>query len=155
MLPMPIRDLREYVLERSSERCEFPHCPQPFQEMAHLRHRGIGGGPSRNTQDNVLGLCRVHHWRYDNGAFTDGDWWMLLATTATPLGDGWCDWPRCIDPHDGHRYSPPDGVHLEYLMLCTIHNDVLAAPTLAGRRAETRLVLMRLVELLRSVEGTT
>ena len=154
MLPIPIRDLREYVLERSSGHCEFPLCPQPFQEMAHLLHRGMGGGPSRNTRGNVLGLCRDHHRRYDSGQLTPGDWSALLstATTRRTVDVDRCVWTGCDDLHIATTYfvvnSTQEGYHL-----CRFHVDVIHEPVFSMRRVETRLLMYRLVEVIRSVES--
>lgn len=64
--------LREEVFERDGYRCMWPGCsaspgwnPEEGQfnklEMAHLTHRGMGGSKERNTADNCITLCQIHH----------------------------------------------------------------------------------------------
>lgn len=57
-----LSDLRAEVLERDGG-CIWPGCEhhtEPLQ-LAHLTHRGMGGSKSRNTPDNCVTLCRIHH----------------------------------------------------------------------------------------------
>ena len=62
---MSLRALRDNVLERDGQ-CVWPGCDyeitgtNPLQ-LAHLVHRGMGGSQSRNTEDNCVTLCRIHH----------------------------------------------------------------------------------------------
>jgi hypothetical protein len=58
---MTLSALRADVLARDGK-CVWPSCTytEPLQ-LAHLTHRGMGGGESRNTEDNVVMLCRIHH----------------------------------------------------------------------------------------------
>jgi hypothetical protein len=58
---LPPARLREAAIERAGSTCEWPGCDLPWEEMAHLQHRGMGGRPSANTLDNVAMLCRHHH----------------------------------------------------------------------------------------------
>jgi len=53
--------LREEVFERASGRCEWPGCPDPAEELAHLTHRGMGGSKTRNVASNCAALCSRHH----------------------------------------------------------------------------------------------
>ena len=61
--------LREEVFARDGYRCMWPGCDRdigftpstnPLQ-MAHLTHRGMGGSRERNTADNCITLCALHH----------------------------------------------------------------------------------------------
>lgn len=54
-------ELRAIVLDRDGE-CVWPstHHEGPLQ-LAHLTHRGMGGSKSRNTEDNAVIMCRLHH----------------------------------------------------------------------------------------------
>jgi hypothetical protein len=52
---------------RDGNRCQFPLCtcaiwPSPV-EIAHLKHRGMGGNPAgdRSTADRLIALCRRRH----------------------------------------------------------------------------------------------
>ncbi len=59
-------ELRDDALTRANYRCEFPGCREPGPlEMAHLRHRGMGGSKTANTLENVAILCRWHHAVFD------------------------------------------------------------------------------------------
>lgn len=59
-------EMRAEVFARDGYRCQFPNCTllltevNPLQ-LAHLKHRGMGGAPDRNSIDNGLALCRWHH----------------------------------------------------------------------------------------------
>lgn len=62
-------ELRAYVLARD-KRCVWPGCLWRITEInplqcAHLDHRGMGGAPDRNTPDNAVTLCRIHHDVFD------------------------------------------------------------------------------------------
>ncbi len=56
-------ELREAAIDRAGYRCEWPACSSPTDrlEMAHFRHRGIGGNPKANVLSNVAILCHYHH----------------------------------------------------------------------------------------------
>lgn len=63
-------DLRETVFERDGYKCCWPGCiytpnkyplPDLPLQLAHLTHRGMGGSRERNTPDNCVTLCSVHH----------------------------------------------------------------------------------------------
>ena len=51
---------------RDGHRCRMCQSRQDT-EVAHLRHRGLGGNPSgdRTTLAGLVTLCRVHHQRFD------------------------------------------------------------------------------------------
>jgi hypothetical protein len=57
-----MRDLRDAVVFRD-QTCRWPSCSYRTEplEMAHLQHRGMGGSKERNTLDNTILLCRIHH----------------------------------------------------------------------------------------------
>ena len=42
-------------------RCEWPYCEDAGEQMAHLKHRGMGGSKAVNTLDEVAFLCIRHH----------------------------------------------------------------------------------------------
>lgn len=62
--------LREEVFARD-QGCRWPGCEyerkgfvnqwRPELQMAHLTHRGMGGSKERNTADNCITLCSIHH----------------------------------------------------------------------------------------------
>ena len=58
-----LSDLRNLTAFRAEGVCEWAGCSEAGEEMAHLRHRGMGGNPdqSRNTIDNTAWLCQYHH----------------------------------------------------------------------------------------------
>lgn len=63
--------LRADVLERDGG-CVWPGCNLPSApygtnplQLAHLTHRGMGGAPDRNREDNCVTLCRHHHDVFD------------------------------------------------------------------------------------------
>jgi hypothetical protein len=61
-----LSELRADALERDGG-CRWPGCDYAIDEfanplqMAHLTHRGMGGGTERNRLDNVIMLCSTHH----------------------------------------------------------------------------------------------
>lgn len=59
MKPADLR--RELLAALPSNRCEWPGCTDPGEQMAHLTHRGMGGSKWANTIDNVVWLCVRHH----------------------------------------------------------------------------------------------
>lgn len=59
-------ELRSIVFARDGHRCTWPGCDFEISYLnplvlAHLTHRGMGGGESRNTEDNAVTLCTLHH----------------------------------------------------------------------------------------------
>lgn len=57
-----LSDLRDDALIRANYRCEWPGaCTGTDLQLAHLQHRGRGGGDSRNTLENVAILDAFHH----------------------------------------------------------------------------------------------
>ena len=61
--PADIAALREEVFTRDLWKCRWPGCEWPVAplQLAHLTHRGMGGSVERNTVDNCVTLCTVHH----------------------------------------------------------------------------------------------
>ena len=56
-----LSDLRAVVLERDRG-CVWPACESGERlQLAHLKHRGMGGSKTRNTEDNCVMLCELHH----------------------------------------------------------------------------------------------
>ncbi|NNC41951.1 MAG: hypothetical protein HKO03_01770 [Acidimicrobiia bacterium] len=60
-----LSDLRLYVMDRAGGLCEWPSCTSRGEQMAHMRHRGMGGSPNANTPDNVRWWCVYHHDLFD------------------------------------------------------------------------------------------
>lgn len=50
-----------------------PHANQE-PDIAHIDHQGIGGDPSKNTEDNLLPLCRDCHIDHHQHKFTIKEW---------------------------------------------------------------------------------
>lgn len=62
--PAELRLLRDVVFERDAFRCVWPGCTNVLWsnlQLAHLTHRGMGGSKERNTPENCVTLCSVHH----------------------------------------------------------------------------------------------
>ena len=64
--PAEMAELRESAMERDGG-CRWPGCiyaidgfTNPLQ-MAHIKHRGMGGSKSRNIPENCAWLCERHH----------------------------------------------------------------------------------------------
>ncbi len=73
---------RVLVLARDG-RCVWPGCVFEIStinplECAHLKHRGMGGGESRNNPENAVILCKLHHDVLDGR--------QGYAKTSTELG---------------------------------------------------------------------
>lgn len=64
-------------------RCEWPDGCQVRRglDAAHIRARGMGGGRRKDTEDNVVILCRRHHIEYDSqmGQSPENQQWMKRA----------------------------------------------------------------------------
>lgn len=56
-----IGDVRQLVFERDEYRCRIPWCQKRASELAHLKARGMGGMPSRDTTDNTVAACHDCH----------------------------------------------------------------------------------------------
>ncbi len=43
--------------------CEWPLCSNEAVDVHHIEPRGMGGDPtgSKDTPENLMGLCRHHH----------------------------------------------------------------------------------------------
>ena len=57
--------LDEQVLARQGPDCIIPGCTEPWTDKAHIQPSGMGGRPSLNRADNLVGLCRHHHDVFD------------------------------------------------------------------------------------------
>lgn len=82
--PAEMSALREAVFTRAGWRCQWPQCPHPQTDlqMAHLKHRGMGGSVEANTLDNCIVLCAWHHDQLDGRVrFERTDWlrWVKSA----------------------------------------------------------------------------
>jgi hypothetical protein len=68
-----LAELREVCFLRDGFACRWPGCGQEWRrgyadetlQMAHLKHRGMGGSKEANCLDNVITLCRFHHDIFD------------------------------------------------------------------------------------------
>ena len=60
----PVKD-PEFMAElnRVVARCEFPGgCRMRVRlDVHHIKGRGLGGGSRKDTEDNLIVLCREHH----------------------------------------------------------------------------------------------
>ena len=80
----PIID-REFMVELKQiiGRCEWPDgCrTRDSLQTCHIRARGMGGGRRKDTEDNLVILCAVHHYKYDNqmGQSPENQGWMKTA----------------------------------------------------------------------------
>ena len=60
-------------VKRLDRTCRYPHCEhmakKPRLEVAHVRHRGMGGNPTgdRTTAAELITYCFIHHDEYDHG----------------------------------------------------------------------------------------
>lgn len=63
--PAELSALREEVFARDGWKCQWPGCSTRYAasllQLAHLTHRGMGGSKERNTPENCVTLCSVHH----------------------------------------------------------------------------------------------
>lgn len=59
--PEFLRRIKELITE-----CEWRKCRSLGTDSAHIRARGMGGGRRKDTPDNIIVLCRDHHYHYDN-----------------------------------------------------------------------------------------
>lgn len=129
--PWPIPALRLHVRTLVGEMCEWPGCHRRGIQLAHLRHRGMGGAPSANQPDNVVWLC-VHHHNLFDGRLQPvplDELHDLFTVTCQPNGIG-CVWPTCHNP----TVTPDE--------LCELHAAVLRRPHgLAHWRTEVGYLL--------------
>lgn len=61
--------VRDAAFRRARYSCEWPGCPAPASELAHLHSKGMGGKRGRvvDTLDNVIAACWLH------ARITDGE----------------------------------------------------------------------------------
>lgn len=80
-VPLPAHDgelvefddkLKREVYSRDLGRCQF--CGAHGDDIAHIKHRGMGGKKSVNKKSNLITLCRDHHTRLDKGQFLIHSW---------------------------------------------------------------------------------
>lgn len=62
-----MKDLRSVVVDAYGPLCEWPGCGRPFEELAHLTSRGMGGSKTRDEVGNVMLACWLH------ARITDGE----------------------------------------------------------------------------------
>jgi len=55
-------ELRSVVFDFAHNICEWPQCPNPATELAHIVSSGMGGDPkhARDTVDNTFAACPTH-----------------------------------------------------------------------------------------------
>jgi hypothetical protein len=77
--------------------CEWPECPLPGAQLAHIEGIGMGGRPSADTLGNVAWLCVPHHDLLDGrshanlrmemakllGAYLAGGWRRTIEVEAS------------------------------------------------------------------------
>jgi hypothetical protein len=56
-----MQQLRDEARRAAGDMCEWPHCHNRGQELAHIRGKGMGGSAAANTLSNVAWLCKQHH----------------------------------------------------------------------------------------------
>lgn len=76
------------ALHHRDQQCCFPGCDSRRMEAHHVTH-WIDGG--RTSLDNLVSLCRRHHQRHHDGAYSiqrgaDGSWAFVLADGRTLPG---------------------------------------------------------------------
>ena len=80
------KTLHQRVLARDWGRCQFPGCSRPAVHAHHLRFRSQGG---EDAEENLVGLCLVHHLRAVHGGYLrvtgrapDALVWEVLSAAA-------------------------------------------------------------------------
>ena len=145
-----LSDLRAEVFTQAGGWCEFPSCDERADELAHIKHRGMGGNKKANTPDNVLAFCRDHHRKYDDARLTSGDVNDLLSDTWRPewVGDVFgCAFRDCRLPVTVTRTVLPGHISWRAFPLCDMHalvTDMTA--TVPGRRHHFQTLLRVLAE---------
>lgn len=140
--PWPLPDLRAHVRQGAGEACEWPACERRGRELAHLRHRGMGGAPSQNYPENVVWLCVPHHRAFDSVNVELEDLLDLFSEVAQRTGFG-CVWPTCHNT--AATFAPGD----KELGVCELHAAVFRPASMgSARRHEIRL-LLRVIALRR------
>ena len=92
--------LRARVFELARDRCEWPRCTRPAEELAHIKSIGMGGGKHADTIDNTFAACR-HHARISDGLYPVGgrvEYLTELRTLGVRSGQ-----IRAVDVHDALR----------------------------------------------------
>lgn len=145
IMEMPVDELRRVAWDRSYGLCQWPSCSERAEEMAHLHHRGMGGGPSRNTLGNVLMLCKPDHDMFDGRAPWKAHKLEALIKATCPPGEGCC-WLGCGNPVVRESRVLPSLPVWPARPFCHRHLDVVDThQAVPGRRFEIRLLLGALV----------
>ena len=66
--------LRQQAMDLSGGMCDWPQCPRPAVELAHLHSIGMGGRKSADTLSNVAVFC-WNHARASDGLYRNRDWY--------------------------------------------------------------------------------
>ena len=72
---------RDIILDRQGIRCVMPDCDELWSDAAHVEPSGLGGRPSTNVAENLVGLCRTCHDIFD-GRRLQGRQHMLRVLMA-------------------------------------------------------------------------
>lgn len=80
--------LRCQARELAGGMCQWPGCPRPGEELAHLHSIGAGGRPSADTLDNTAWLCAPHALMSDG---KQRNWPEFHQAHTALLGEGWED----------------------------------------------------------------
>lgn len=86
--PAQLLALHDAAYHRSGGVCEWPYCPDPPEELAHLTHRGMGGSKYANRLDNVAALCKRHHDVLDGRTALGTLRWELNELMRKVIRDG-------------------------------------------------------------------
>ena len=78
-------DLRAVVFEIADQRCEWPGCPLPADELAHISPRGMGHRGSRDTVGNVMAAC-ARHARITDMESPSGEPWTVVGEEWATIG---------------------------------------------------------------------
>lgn len=83
---MTLSELRQEVFARDLG-CRWPGCDYDLPlQLAHLTHRGMGGSKTRNTPDNCVMLCELHHSCLDGRTGVGKLRWELNTMLRTVVG---------------------------------------------------------------------
>jgi len=141
-----LTELREQVFTRARNRCEWPWCGSPADELAHIRHRGMGGDPTANTASNTLALCRPHHRRYDDAQLEPRDLYRLLKSLRDQ--SRYCEWSACVNTDLLIApVQPSGGSSWSRFTVCPLHAACLNLDTpVPGRRHEIGYLLREVAD---------
>ncbi len=84
-------ELRTEVFIIAGDRCEWPQCGKPAEQLAHLTSKGMGGSKHRDTVENTMAACSNHALISDGlppnrGGFDARNAQYMLIPGAAPSG---------------------------------------------------------------------